>query len=244
MRVMLKVYDLQRVPENAVHTIVREIRIHTELVHPNILALYGVFEEHERAVLVLESAARGDLFRIHRELPGCRMNERALVLVPLLEALAYLHSSGICHRDIKAPEVCRCPLKAGPHDNKDVPGLVYSTAADVWSVGILALLRDAALRPTPATEAKERVQPAPVVKAGALGRTSRRSSSRSCHRRRKATEAKERMQPNRRSACPLTLMTVCMTFMSFENEGSYSAAMSESTTTITTNWSSRSDTPT
>ncbi|KXZ50427.1 hypothetical protein GPECTOR_16g601 [Gonium pectorale] len=179
MRVVLKVYDLQRVPENAVHTIVREIRIHTDLVHPNILALYGVFEEHERAVLVLESAARGDLFRIHRELPGCRMNEdqlRALVLVPLLESLAYLHSRGICHRDIKpenllltadwklrvadlgaaidlnaeravtrtgtmeymAPEVCRCPLKAGPYDNKDVPGLAYSTAADVWSVGILA----------------------------------------------------------------------------------------------------------
>ncbi|GIM04558.1 hypothetical protein Vretimale_9107 [Volvox reticuliferus] len=37
-----------------------------------------------------------------------------------------------------APEVERCPLKLRPEDNKGNPSLAYSTAADVWSVGVLA----------------------------------------------------------------------------------------------------------
>lgn len=43
-RVVLKVYSLQRVAENALHTLVREVRIHSELDHEHVLALYGVFE--------------------------------------------------------------------------------------------------------------------------------------------------------------------------------------------------------
>lgn len=38
----------------------------------------------------------------------------------------------------QAPEVEVCPLKLLPEDNKDNPQLAYSTAADVWSVGVLA----------------------------------------------------------------------------------------------------------
>ncbi|GIL94825.1 hypothetical protein Vretimale_953 [Volvox reticuliferus] len=37
-----------------------------------------------------------------------------------------------------APEVERCPLKTSPHENKQDVSLAYTTAVDVWSVGILA----------------------------------------------------------------------------------------------------------
>ncbi|KAG2436221.1 hypothetical protein HXX76_006532 [Chlamydomonas incerta] len=40
--------------------------------------------------------------------------------------------------DYMAPEVERCPLKRNPDDNKHDASLAYSTAADVWSIGILA----------------------------------------------------------------------------------------------------------
>ncbi|GIL65801.1 hypothetical protein Vafri_19410 [Volvox africanus] len=179
LKVVLKVYSLHRVAENALHTLAREVRIHTDLAHDNILTMYGVFEEDGRLVLVLERAVRGDLFRLHRSTPHCRMSEdqlRVLVLAPLLDALVYLHSKAVCHRDIKpenllmttswrlrvadfgaainltqeravtrtgtmdymAPEVERCPLKMRPEDNKGNVDIAYSTAADVWSVGVLA----------------------------------------------------------------------------------------------------------
>ncbi|GIL53916.1 hypothetical protein Vafri_9498 [Volvox africanus] len=37
-----------------------------------------------------------------------------------------------------APEVERCPLKVEPHENKDSPEYAYSTAVDIWAVGVLA----------------------------------------------------------------------------------------------------------
>ncbi|GLC48162.1 hypothetical protein PLESTB_000066000 [Pleodorina starrii] len=37
-----------------------------------------------------------------------------------------------------APEVERCPLKVEPHENKDDPRYAYSTAVDIWAVGVLA----------------------------------------------------------------------------------------------------------
>ncbi|GLC41416.1 hypothetical protein PLESTM_001193700 [Pleodorina starrii] len=40
--------------------------------------------------------------------------------------------------DYMAPEVERCPLKVHPDENKHDETLSYTTAADVWSVGVLA----------------------------------------------------------------------------------------------------------
>ncbi|KXZ52598.1 hypothetical protein GPECTOR_9g643 [Gonium pectorale] len=37
-----------------------------------------------------------------------------------------------------APEVERCPIKSEPSENKDQPQLAYSTAVDIWAVGVLA----------------------------------------------------------------------------------------------------------
>ncbi len=107
----LKVYSLDRVPANLVHTLVREVRIHAELSHRAVLTLYGVFQEASRLVLVLERAARGDLYQVHRRMLGSRMSEAQLagvVLAPLLDALVYLHARGVCHRDIKVRLAVAC----------------------------------------------------------------------------------------------------------------------------------------
>ncbi|KAG2491630.1 hypothetical protein HYH03_010001 [Edaphochlamys debaryana] len=37
-----------------------------------------------------------------------------------------------------APEVCRCPLKAAPEDNKQDRSLAYGSACDVWALGVLS----------------------------------------------------------------------------------------------------------
>ncbi len=61
-------------------------------------------QEEGSLFLVQERADRGDLYHIHRGQLGSRMSEPQLagvVLAPLLDALAYLHAKGVCHRDIK-----------------------------------------------------------------------------------------------------------------------------------------------
>ncbi|KXZ46041.1 hypothetical protein GPECTOR_47g316 [Gonium pectorale] len=106
--VALKVYFLNRVPEAVLHMLCREIKIHEAAVHPDIITLYGAFETDKHLVMVMEYAARGDLFGVHRSLPNLRLEERevtGLVLRPLLDALTYLHRRGICHRDIKPENV-------------------------------------------------------------------------------------------------------------------------------------------
>ncbi|KAG2491819.1 hypothetical protein HYH03_009776 [Edaphochlamys debaryana] len=40
--------------------------------------------------------------------------------------------------DYMAPEVERCPIKYLPQDNKNNPSLAYTTAVDIWAVGVLA----------------------------------------------------------------------------------------------------------
>ncbi|KAG2499662.1 hypothetical protein HYH03_002599 [Edaphochlamys debaryana] len=179
--VALKIYFKQRVPDNVVHQVMREVAIHLQASSArNALQLYAAFQTEELLVLVMELAPRGSLEAVCQQgTPSGRLSEeqlRALVLAPLLDALSYLHARGICHRDIKpenllftadwglrladfgvsinllheravtragtadymAPEVERCPLKARPSDNKDNAGIAYTTAADVWSVGVLA----------------------------------------------------------------------------------------------------------
>ncbi len=56
------------------HQLRREIEIQSHLRHPNILRLYGYFYDPKRVYLILEYAAKGELYK---ELQACqRFSER------------------------------------------------------------------------------------------------------------------------------------------------------------------------
>ncbi|KAI8468632.1 MAG: kinase-like domain-containing protein [Monoraphidium minutum] len=81
----------------------REIRIHSELDHPNVLRLYAAFEDEVGVYLVTEYASRGDVFGELDRRGGTMSEGEAVrqVLRPFMAALRYLHGLNIIHRDIK-----------------------------------------------------------------------------------------------------------------------------------------------
>ncbi|XP_028064636.1 serine/threonine-protein kinase Aurora-1-like [Camellia sinensis] len=68
--VALKVLFKSQLKQSQVeHQLRREVEIQSHLRHPNILRLYGYFYDQKRVYLILEYAAKGELYK---ELQKCK----------------------------------------------------------------------------------------------------------------------------------------------------------------------------
>jgi serine/threonine protein kinase len=104
-----------------------EIRLHSKIIHPNVVRLISVFEEPDVVSVVLECCAGGDLFehiREHKRVNGGGVDlpAAAACMRQLLLALTFLHTASIVHRDVKSENVLileeglpleRCTCKLG-----------------------------------------------------------------------------------------------------------------------------------
>ncbi|CAL4959004.1 unnamed protein product [Urochloa decumbens] len=79
----------------------REIEIQSGLDHPNVLRLFAWFHDEERVVLVLEYAARGELYKVLRAAGHFTERTASTYVASLAGALAYCHKKQVIHRDIK-----------------------------------------------------------------------------------------------------------------------------------------------
>ncbi|KAK4687841.1 hypothetical protein P7C73_g2291, partial [Tremellales sp. Uapishka_1] len=79
----------------------REIEIQQNLRHPNILRLYSYFHDDKRIFLVLEYAARGEMYKIMSKIGKFDEKRASRYIAQMADALSYLHRKHVIHRDIK-----------------------------------------------------------------------------------------------------------------------------------------------
>ena len=83
--------------------------LYAQLEHEHIVRLHEVFDS-QRMVLVLEwvpGITLGEFMQTH----GCGPAEAQEIMQQLTSAVAYMHSAGVCHRDLRLNNVM---LRAGP----------------------------------------------------------------------------------------------------------------------------------
>ncbi|CAI0563722.1 unnamed protein product [Linum tenue] len=100
--VALKVLFKEQIDKYRIHhQLRREMEIQSTLKHPNVLRLYGWFDDDDRIFLILEYAHGGELYGVLRERGHLTERESATYIASLANALAYCHSQDVIHRDIK-----------------------------------------------------------------------------------------------------------------------------------------------
>ncbi len=94
-------HKFQLLRSNVEHQLRREIEIQAHLRHKNVLRLHQYFWDEKRIYLVLEFAARGELYKILKRAKRFSERKSAQYVGQLAKALDYLHSKNVIHRDIK-----------------------------------------------------------------------------------------------------------------------------------------------
>ncbi|BEJ17090.1 hypothetical protein CspHIS471_0604910 [Cutaneotrichosporon sp. HIS471] len=140
----------------------REIEIQQNLRHPNILRLYGYFHDSKRIFLIIEFAARGELYKQLSKHGRFDEKRSSRYIAQMADALAYLHKKHVIHRDIKPENLLiglKGELKIGdfgwsvhaPGDRRRtlcgtldylppemVEGKEHNAKVDLWALGVLA----------------------------------------------------------------------------------------------------------
>lgn len=143
----------------------REIEIQSNLRHPNVLRLFGHFQDSKRIFLILEFAGRGELYKHLRKEHRFPEWKAAHYIAQMASALKYLHKKHVMHRDIKPENILvgihgeikisdfgwsvhapnnRRQTMCGTLDylppemlNSNPQGNYYNEKVDLWSLGVL-----------------------------------------------------------------------------------------------------------
>ncbi len=104
-RVALKVLRKQGVEDQA--RFLREARVATRVVHPNVVAIHDVFQlDDDSALVMVMDLLEGKSLAQRLEAEGSlTVRETATIVLAVVDALEAAHASGIVHRDLKPDNI-------------------------------------------------------------------------------------------------------------------------------------------
>ncbi|XP_049861728.1 serine/threonine-protein kinase 33-like [Schistocerca gregaria] len=111
----IKVIEKSQAKNQGMKLLEREIRILRLISHPNIIYLEKVYETPKNLYLVLELCTGTLAKEFYERRPFSEADTRE-VIRKLASAVAYLHSNGIVHRDLKLENIL---LTTNPDDPED-----------------------------------------------------------------------------------------------------------------------------
>ncbi|XP_012277484.1 serine/threonine-protein kinase plk-2-like [Orussus abietinus] len=162
-----KQYACKIIPKNRMQKIhmqkiAREIVIHKELNHPNVVQMHHYFEDNLNAYILLEACTRKSLMHVLKYRGKVTEPEARYYMKQMVTGVAYIHSRKVIHRDLKpgnmflsenmVVKIGDFGLATRPYDhprrvticgtpNYIAPEVLYKQAcsyeADVWALGCI-----------------------------------------------------------------------------------------------------------
>eukprot|EP00800_Vazella_pourtalesii_P011620 TRINITY_DN2796_c0_g1_i1.p1 TRINITY_DN2796_c0_g1~~TRINITY_DN2796_c0_g1_i1.p1 ORF type:complete len:661 (-),score=92.55 TRINITY_DN2796_c0_g1_i1:803-2785(-) len=100
-RVAIKIVNREKLSQNILLKVEREIAIMKLIEHPHVLRLFDVYENKKHLYLVLEYVSGGELFDYLVKKGKLSENEARKFFRQIISAMDFCHAHSVCHRDLK-----------------------------------------------------------------------------------------------------------------------------------------------
>ena len=109
-KVAIKIIKVKETPiDFSTKFLPREIEIIKKLNHPNLTCVREVIESESKVYLVMDLVRNGDLLNFINKKGPQKEEVSCFIYSQMIEALRYLHSNGIAHRDLKCENILLDP---------------------------------------------------------------------------------------------------------------------------------------
>lgn len=101
-----KIVDLNKTPQKyAKHFFERELKILSQINHPNIIETLSIIHQSNKIYIFMQYADNGDLLDYIKKNGSIDEDHAQRWFIEMLEAIDYLHSINIAHRDLKCENI-------------------------------------------------------------------------------------------------------------------------------------------